>query len=357
MSRNTEQEARNKAFVLEAFEALFNRRDYAAAEKYWSPDYIQHSAHIPPGREGLSRSSGPASTMRLRERPDGCRWRLRDPPRALFRHRPAPPLGSSSTSYDSKAVVSPSTGTSSRTKATEEQSRADTRCSEAAFPPERSLRQRARPHDSTRPIMPMIDVYAPARSVPCGTDRTLAEELTARCLRAEGVTFRRRCTSTHGGLRAPTPHDGGPYGADRICAHRTRPGTHAARRLEPGGPEAPRRGGDRDRRKDLRRSFAIPRARGCFLTEAAEGGWGIAGTAFGRAEFAALAKKGGLIGRGTLPIARRDENEKHVDADLHRSSRARHLRWLIQCLSGPTHPSINDQVPGFSIASLSAISR
>ena len=45
MSRNTEQEARNKAFVLEAFEALFNRRDYVAAEKYWSPDYIQHSAH------------------------------------------------------------------------------------------------------------------------------------------------------------------------------------------------------------------------------------------------------------------------------------------------------------------------
>jgi len=53
MSRNTEQEARNKALVLEAFEALFNGRDYVAAEKYWSPDYIQHSAHIPPGREGL----------------------------------------------------------------------------------------------------------------------------------------------------------------------------------------------------------------------------------------------------------------------------------------------------------------
>ena len=28
-----------------------------------------------------------------------------------------------------------------------------------------------------------------------------------------------------------------------------------------------------------------------LLTEAAEGGWGLAGTAFGRAEFAALAKK------------------------------------------------------------------
>src|ERR1043166_6868700 len=42
-----------KAIVLEAFDTLFNRRDYAAAEKFWSPDYIQHSAHIPPGRDGL----------------------------------------------------------------------------------------------------------------------------------------------------------------------------------------------------------------------------------------------------------------------------------------------------------------
>src|ERR1700734_3163491 len=44
---------RNKAIVLEAFETLFNRRDYEAAERFWSPDYIQHSAHIAPGREGL----------------------------------------------------------------------------------------------------------------------------------------------------------------------------------------------------------------------------------------------------------------------------------------------------------------
>lgn len=43
----------NKALVLEAFDTLFNRRDYSAAGKYWSPDYIQHSAHIAPGREGL----------------------------------------------------------------------------------------------------------------------------------------------------------------------------------------------------------------------------------------------------------------------------------------------------------------
>ena len=51
MSR-TKQE-NNKALVLEAFDTLFNKRDYAAAECYWSPHYIQHSAHIAPGREGL----------------------------------------------------------------------------------------------------------------------------------------------------------------------------------------------------------------------------------------------------------------------------------------------------------------
>ena len=46
-------ESKNKALVLEALDTLFNKRDYAAAEKYWSPHYIQHSAHIEPGRDGL----------------------------------------------------------------------------------------------------------------------------------------------------------------------------------------------------------------------------------------------------------------------------------------------------------------
>ena len=46
---------KNKVFVREAFETLFNKRDYAAAERFWSPDYIQHSAHIEPGRDGLFR--------------------------------------------------------------------------------------------------------------------------------------------------------------------------------------------------------------------------------------------------------------------------------------------------------------
>jgi predicted SnoaL-like aldol condensation-catalyzing enzyme len=43
----------NKALVLKAFDTLFNKRDYATAETYWSPDYIQHSSHIEPGRKGL----------------------------------------------------------------------------------------------------------------------------------------------------------------------------------------------------------------------------------------------------------------------------------------------------------------
>ena len=45
---NPTKQEKNKALVLEAFDTLFNKRDYAAAEKYWSPNYIQHSAHIAP---------------------------------------------------------------------------------------------------------------------------------------------------------------------------------------------------------------------------------------------------------------------------------------------------------------------
>ena len=48
-----ELEEKNKALVLKAFDTLFNKREYAAAERFWSPHYIQHSAHIAPGREGL----------------------------------------------------------------------------------------------------------------------------------------------------------------------------------------------------------------------------------------------------------------------------------------------------------------
>jgi predicted SnoaL-like aldol condensation-catalyzing enzyme len=50
MKTTTEQ---NKRLVLEGFDTLFNKREYEAAKRYWSPTYIQHSAHIEPGRNGL----------------------------------------------------------------------------------------------------------------------------------------------------------------------------------------------------------------------------------------------------------------------------------------------------------------
>ena len=50
---STSSPVTNKALVLEAFDTLFNRRDYDSALKFWSPDYLQHSAHIAPGRDGL----------------------------------------------------------------------------------------------------------------------------------------------------------------------------------------------------------------------------------------------------------------------------------------------------------------
>jgi predicted SnoaL-like aldol condensation-catalyzing enzyme len=49
----TTTEAQNKAFVLKAIDTLFHKRDFAAAERFWSPAYTQHSAAIAPGREGL----------------------------------------------------------------------------------------------------------------------------------------------------------------------------------------------------------------------------------------------------------------------------------------------------------------
>jgi predicted SnoaL-like aldol condensation-catalyzing enzyme len=42
-----------KSIILEAFDTLFNKRDYAKANDFWSEDYIQHSAFIAPGRDGL----------------------------------------------------------------------------------------------------------------------------------------------------------------------------------------------------------------------------------------------------------------------------------------------------------------
>ena len=56
----------NKELVLSAFDTLFNKRDYAAAEKFWSPHYAQHSAIIEPERAGLFNL--------VKSFPQGFRW-------------------------------------------------------------------------------------------------------------------------------------------------------------------------------------------------------------------------------------------------------------------------------------------
>jgi predicted SnoaL-like aldol condensation-catalyzing enzyme/predicted ester cyclase len=53
MAKTKTTPAENKALVLEAFNTLFNQRNYSAAERFWSERYIQHSPHIAPGRDGL----------------------------------------------------------------------------------------------------------------------------------------------------------------------------------------------------------------------------------------------------------------------------------------------------------------
>jgi predicted SnoaL-like aldol condensation-catalyzing enzyme/predicted ester cyclase len=47
------KEAKNKALTLKAFDMLFNKRDFEAAERFWSPSYVQHSSIVPAGRDGL----------------------------------------------------------------------------------------------------------------------------------------------------------------------------------------------------------------------------------------------------------------------------------------------------------------
>jgi predicted SnoaL-like aldol condensation-catalyzing enzyme len=45
------QQEKNKILVLEAFDTLFNKRDYAAAEKFWSPQYKSTTSEIAKGPE------------------------------------------------------------------------------------------------------------------------------------------------------------------------------------------------------------------------------------------------------------------------------------------------------------------
>jgi phenylpyruvate tautomerase PptA (4-oxalocrotonate tautomerase family) len=139
--------------------------------------------------------------------------------------------------------------------------------------------------------MPMIDVYAPSDLFPLGSDSRLGKELTMAVLRAEGVA---------------TP---GPYHLANTAAfiHRMDPGavhtaaTESARNVRVQvitPPAVLTREGQKQLVKEI--TEIVARISGdpsqasrtwVILTEAAEGGWGISGTAFGKQEFAALAAK------------------------------------------------------------------
>jgi phenylpyruvate tautomerase PptA (4-oxalocrotonate tautomerase family) len=137
--------------------------------------------------------------------------------------------------------------------------------------------------------MPMIDVYAPSDLLPSGTERRIGEDLTRAVLRAEGVS-------------AP-----GPFHLENTAAfiHRMDPSaiqtaaqasarTIRVQIVTP--PAALSRSGQKQLVQDVTAILADvcgdpsqAKRTWVLLTEAAEGGWGIAGTAYGREEFAALA--------------------------------------------------------------------
>ena len=139
--------------------------------------------------------------------------------------------------------------------------------------------------------MPMIDVYAPDDLFPAGADRQLAEELTSALLRAEGATTPSpaRLANTAAYIHRLNPkavHTAGAASARTVRIQVLTP------------PGALNRAGQRsfvaDATEIVTRITRDPTQTArtwVLLCEAAEGGWGISGTAFGREEFAALAKK------------------------------------------------------------------
>jgi phenylpyruvate tautomerase PptA (4-oxalocrotonate tautomerase family) len=142
-----------------------------------------------------------------------------------------------------------------------------------------------------RTIMPMIDVYAAADLFPADADRRLAEELTAALLRAEGVVSP---GPTHTNNTGAYIHRLPPSAVNTAAQGNAR--TVRVQILTP--PGVLNRAGQKQLVADV--TQIVSRISGdasqagrtwVLLTEAAEGGWGIAGTAFGREEFAALAAK------------------------------------------------------------------
>ncbi|TGK03489.1 hypothetical protein EHO58_13780 [Leptospira selangorensis] len=140
-------------------------------------------------------------------------------------------------------------------------------------------------------FMPMIDVYAPNDLFPPEKDRQLGEKLTRAVLRAEGVTepgplhLQNTAAYIHK-MQASSVQTA----ADALAK------TVRVQVITP--PGVLNRNGQKQLVKEITEivveisSDPSQASRTwVLLTEAAEGGWGIAGTAFGKEEFAALAAK------------------------------------------------------------------
>src|SRR2546423_12071033 len=138
---------------------------------------------------------------------------------------------------------------------------------------------------------PMIDVYAAADLFPADADRQLAEELTRALLRAEGV---QSPGPTHLNNTGAYIHRMPPSAVNTAAAGSAR--TVRVQVLTP--PGVLQRAGQKQLVTEVTQIVAKisgdPTQAGrtwVLLGEAAEGGWGLAGTAFGKEEFAALAAK------------------------------------------------------------------
>jgi len=137
--------------------------------------------------------------------------------------------------------------------------------------------------------MPMIDVYAPSDLLPPGSERRIGEALTSAVLRAEGVSAPGRF---HLENTAAFIHRMDPAAVQTAAEAQAR--TIRVQIITP--PGALTRNGQKQLVTDVTAVLADicgdpsqARRTWVLLTEAAEGGWGIAGTAFGREEFASLA--------------------------------------------------------------------
>jgi phenylpyruvate tautomerase PptA (4-oxalocrotonate tautomerase family) len=137
----------------------------------------------------------------------------------------------------------------------------------------------------------MIDVYAASDIFPPGTDGQLGHELTMAVLSAEGV---KAPGPFHLNNTAAFIHRMDPYAVHTAATDSAR--TVRVQVITP--PGALSREGQKQLVKEV--TEIVTRISGdstqagrtwVLLTEAAEGGWGLSGTAFGRQEFADLAAK------------------------------------------------------------------